>query len=104
MAGEVQSPETIFCNAISIESAEERARFLKDACHGNIDLLQGVEKLVEDRIAPLEVHVSHVGQVAPLDGAHTVSPSGSWHARYSRWNSSNRPAEIARRIRFISPK
>jgi formylglycine-generating enzyme required for sulfatase activity/serine/threonine protein kinase len=38
--------ETLFAEAIAIESPEERRRFLDSACGGNAELRQGVEKLL----------------------------------------------------------
>ena len=47
MAEKTQA-ETIFGKAIGIGSIDERKAFLDEACQGDRDLRQGVEKLVQD--------------------------------------------------------
>src|SRR5690349_17969093 len=46
MPSETPSLDTIFCAAIEIDSAECRVAFLAEACGGDADLRQRVEKLV----------------------------------------------------------
>ena len=42
------SPETIFAQAIEIESPEDRSAFLQQACQGDAQLLAELEQLVQD--------------------------------------------------------
>ncbi len=46
MAGEPSSRDSIFCSAIEIASAEERAAYIAQACANDLALRQAVEKLV----------------------------------------------------------
>jgi serine/threonine protein kinase len=48
MSGDAQSSESIFGEAIGIESPEERAAYLDAACEGNPELRREMEKLVAD--------------------------------------------------------
>src|SRR5262245_61957332 len=43
----IRNPESIFGEAIDIASPEERRTYLDEACHGNAELRQLVDKLVE---------------------------------------------------------
>jgi len=42
------TPDTIFAQAIAIESTEQRAAFLEDSCGGDPDMRRDVEGLVRD--------------------------------------------------------
>src|SRR5215467_11564874 len=46
MTDVARSPETVFSEALEIESAEERRSYLDRACEGDIGLRQEVEKLI----------------------------------------------------------
>ena len=46
MSPDPKSPETIFGEAIAIESPEDRAAFLDQACQDNPELRRELEKLV----------------------------------------------------------
>jgi eukaryotic-like serine/threonine-protein kinase len=46
MAAETPSLDSIFCSAVEIASAEERAAYLARACGGDAELRRQVEKLV----------------------------------------------------------
>ena len=62
------SPDTIFAQAIEIESAQERAVFLEEACRSDPELRREVEKLVRDHFragAFLERPAAHI--VATVD-------------------------------------
>ena len=48
MTPDPKSPETIFCEAIAIESPEDRTAFLDQACQDNPDLRRELEKLIVD--------------------------------------------------------
>ena len=48
MSPSVLNPDTIFAQAIEIQSAEERAAYLADACGKDAELHREVEKLVKD--------------------------------------------------------
>ena len=65
--------ETLFAEAIAIESPEERSQFLNDACGGNVELRKSVEKLLQlaagagsflER-SPLEGNASALNGVEP---------------------------------------
>src|SRR5262245_8322588 len=62
------SPDTIFAQAIEIESAQERAVFLEEACRSDPELRREVEKFVRDHFragAFLERPAAHI--VATVD-------------------------------------
>ena len=48
MSSEAKGPETIFAEAIEIESADQRAAYLDNACGKNPRLRRDIEKLVMD--------------------------------------------------------
>jgi tetratricopeptide (TPR) repeat protein len=75
----VQSPsrDTIVCAAVEIASAEDRAAYVAEACGGNPDLRQQVEKLVDAHFRCgdfLESHAPASRLVATIDEPITERP------------------------------
>jgi len=62
--------ESLFAEAIAIESAEKRSKFLDEACGDNLELRKAVEKLLElsDRAGSFLEHPVLEGQDVTLDG------------------------------------
>ena len=62
--------ESIFSEAIAIESAEERGQFLDSACGDNLELRQAVQRLLKlsDNAGSFLEHPVLEGQAAVLEG------------------------------------
>ncbi|HMC65469.1 MAG TPA: protein kinase, partial [Gemmataceae bacterium] len=75
MSRDLLNPETVFAQAIEIESAEGRAAFLDQACGNEPELRREVEKLVVDYFKAgrfLEKPAAHI--VATVDDPITERP------------------------------
>src|SRR5437667_7080794 len=68
MSRDLPNPETVFAQAIEIESPAERAAFLERACGNNPELRREVEKLVSDHF--------RAGEFLEKPAAHIVATVG----------------------------
>src|SRR5438445_176101 len=78
MSRDVPTPETLFAQAIEIESSEERAAFLEQACGNDPELQCEVEKLVIDHFRAgefLERPAAHI--VATVDEPSAAEGPGT---------------------------
>jgi hypothetical protein len=69
MTGLPQNAETIFADAIEIESPLERAEYLAQACENNDTLRREVERLVQNHFGAGEFLECPAVQIAAIVGA-----------------------------------
>jgi serine/threonine protein kinase/WD40 repeat protein len=83
VASETSTRDSIFCRAIEIASAEERAAFIARACGGDLGLRQAVEKLVAAHFRAGSFLESHdPGLAATVDAPSVAERPGTMIGPY----------------------